>query len=705
MQEFVPETELERAYIQSTSWESHRLWRRARVSAEQEQWAFAAGLNVSRVLDCALNGRKSTLIRTLESINFVIGKLDEPQKVSLFKCLAHLVNTLLENDFVLENQYVSVILQLMLRLFFRAGELRGADIVAMMRLLHDIYGGPHWLAAFSFLACESGQPMAPTEILNDIMTDAQKVFFTDSPAAKDPKTADPPRFATGWRVMNEEEASRKKARKEEKEIGEAAWENDIPSCSKYGNPKDYSLPAEISASELSGASTYELLSLLHQDMVKTVGQYGFRSPETAKALIRLAHFSNQKNLVSVNQYLSDLTDILEDESVEVHEYDLRRLYAITGKVQGDEQLVSVAEQLQRIIFSRREKLLGYDMSMVLPLTRLIALWNATGRLAEGQAFCELILNGVSKEFSEHDIVVRQIKSVYERVSKLHSEKAVPQIESGPAERVVQATLNSDLYEEPEEFVSMLAIVAMDHFQNDRKEQAELVLQEALAYYFECTSDIARRVGEMLWLLVETDLRSLKGFREKLIELSIPKAFDDYLQRQFVKNFGRMLKLLNEAQGSEVISVASRVSLELVGMTGLKSGTSAPFWYRLLSQGSRDEVFDVARFQSELNDINTTNEGKPSGLSLSRANYLGDKLSEHFLSVGELVKAREIITDLLNIGTQTKVDVTKLLTRLARIHIAEDNICDAIAILYLAFSDLPSPYDQSDPDEQPLVLNL
>lgn len=45
----------------------------------------------------------------------------------------------------------------------------------------------------------------------------------------------------------------------------------------------------------------------------------------------------------------------------------------------------------------------------------------------------------------------------------------------------------------------------------------------------------------------------------------------------------------------------------------------------------------------------------------------------------------------------------LLTRLARVHIAEDNICDAIAILYLAFSDLPDPYDQSGPDEEPLVL--
>ena len=132
-EDFVPETELERAYIQSIGWESHRLWRRARGSTEQEQWAVAAGLNVSRILDCAQNNRASTLVRTLESINFIVGNLNEPQKVSLFKCLADLTHRLLELDFELESKYVTVVLQLMLRLFFRAGELRGADIVCMMR--------------------------------------------------------------------------------------------------------------------------------------------------------------------------------------------------------------------------------------------------------------------------------------------------------------------------------------------------------------------------------------------------------------------------------------------------------------------------------------------------------------------------------------------------------------------------------------------
>ncbi len=697
-EDFVPETELERAYIQSIGWESHRLWRRARGSTEQEQWAVAAGLNVSRILDCAQNNRASTLVRTLESINFIVGNLNEPQKVSLFKCLADLTHRLLELDFELESKYVTVVLQLMLRLFFRAGELRGADIVCMMRLLHDIYGGPHWLAAFSFLAAETGPPpTAPIDILSDNLTDAQKEFFSDPGVAKDPTTADPPTFKSGaGSIFNDMVEVN----------SQSAWLDSIPVSPKFRHSFESQLPDESSSKQNLEMGTFNTLALLHQEMVKAVGQYGFRSKETASALIRIAHFSGQQNLVSVNQYLFDLTEILEDESIEIQEYDLRRLYTLTGKVQGNTQFLPIAEQLQRIIFSRREKLLGYDMSMVLPLTRLITLWNATGRLAEGQAFCELILNGVSKEFSEHDIVVRQIKSVHERVTKMHSQKAVPQLPAGPVERVVEASLNSELYEEPEEFVSMLATVAMDHFQNDRKEQAQCVLQEALAYYLECESDIARRVGEMLWLLVETDLRTIKGFRDRLIELTIPKAFDKYLQRQFVKNFGRMLKLLNKAESAEAIEVASKASFKHDGMSRLKDKSDSSFWYQLLSHGSKDEVFDTQRFQRELEEIQlklSSSDEKPSELVLSRANYLADKLSDHYLAVGDTEEAREVITELLNIGNQNKVDVTKLLTRLARVHIAEDNICDAIAILYLAFSDLPSPYDQTGPDEQPLVL--
>lgn len=698
IEEFVPETELERAYVQSIGWESDRLWRRARLSAEQEHWAVAAGLNVSRILDCSQNERSSTLVRTLESINFIVGKLDESQKVSLFRCLADLTKRLLALDYDLESKYVTVILQLMLRLFFRAGELRGTDILCMMRLLHDVYGGPHWLAAFSFLAAESGPPAAPTDILSDSLTDAQKEFFSEPGAARDPRTANPPRlqFRKGGIFSDLLEANANKS----------AWDDNIPVSPKFRHSLESRLPDETPSKQNLEMGSYNTLALLHQEMVKAVGLYGFRSKETANALIRIAHFSGQQNLVSVSQYLFDLTEILEDESIEIQEYDLRRLYTLTGKVQGNTQFLPVAEQLQRIIFSRRQKLLGYDMSMVLPLTRLITLWNATGRLAEGQAFCELILNGVSKEFAEHDIVVRQIKSVHERVTKLHSQKSVPQLQLGPVERVVEASLDSELYEEPEEFVSMLAIVAMDHLQNDRKEQAQCVLQEALAYYLECGSDIARRVGEMMWLLVETDLRSIKGFRDRLIELTITKAFDKYLQRQFVRNFGRMLKLLNQKESAEAIEVASKVRFNHDVMPGLKDNDDKSFWYQLLSHGSKDDVFDMKRLQEELEEIQkrlSSSKDKPSDLLLSRANYLADKLSDHYLATGDTEKAREIVTELLNVGSQTKVDVTKLLTRLARIHIAEDNICDAIAILYLAFSDLPSPYDQSGPDEQPLVL--
>jgi hypothetical protein len=90
-EEFLPATELERAYIQSRGWESMRLWKRARLSLEREEWALAAGLSVSRILDCVLNKRKMTFVRTMESIGLIIGQLNEPQKFSLFKCLAHLV--------------------------------------------------------------------------------------------------------------------------------------------------------------------------------------------------------------------------------------------------------------------------------------------------------------------------------------------------------------------------------------------------------------------------------------------------------------------------------------------------------------------------------------------------------------------------------------------------------------------------------------
>lgn len=331
-EDFVPQTELERAYIQSTGLDPRRLYDRAWQSKNRGDFAMAVGQSAALVSKSVLKNREDWLIAALELLNFGIEKLTEHQKFSLFKCCAHVVRTLFDDGFELTDKYVSVIMHLMLRLFFCAGELRGVQIVCMMRLLHGIYGGPHWLSAFSFLASESGHPTAPIGMLDASMTDAQREFFGNSPLSMD---------------------SKKRLTREN------YWRNKVkPPAAQptlgAGSPNEVSVGSrKLPRNEIKTKSAQ--LDDFHEDLVAIIEKHGFRSPQTVQALVRLAEFADDEKLVPVDQYLSDLAGIIEDDSVDISQFDLRRIYLVSGRVQSEKHLLPVAEKLQRLVFSRREK--------------------------------------------------------------------------------------------------------------------------------------------------------------------------------------------------------------------------------------------------------------------------------------------------------------------------------------------------------------
>ncbi len=491
------------------------------------------------------------------------------------------------------------------------------------------------------------------------------------------------------------------------------------------------------------------------------------SIQATNALVKRADLALAEKREALKDYILDLTNRVNDESQKLSEYELRRIYGISCKIQKVSEFAEVAEELQRKIFELRERALGYDMSMAVSLYRLISLWQVTGRLKDGESFCNELLKRVSTKLDEHDIVLRQIESAARRVEDLSqvyrtlSDKSQQEAEQ-PAAKAIPSVVS---YEEFDEFVSMLSVVALDHFHFGRYDEAERVLAELCAYYFECSSDIARRVGEMLWLLLETDLCSLKSFCLKLVELSFQKAFDTYLRRRAEHHLKRLVHLqADDFFLSDTFEMALRTVFEkesgatdLEGLSltmsdlrhvkrlptnlddiagadfDLENENSDPdlqnvFVLNALAEQKRwdDVVVLLDKITRSGNQIKVRALIKFSKRALDERQYeLAEKglrlagplasrlylaaiceLAEQFAAVyrklDDLKGAARVLNIVLEMPVLSREERNRFLLRLANVHVAANRIFDAVAVTHMAYSGIPEPYDD-EPESEPRVL--
>lgn len=471
---------------------------------------------------------------------------------------------------------------------------------------------------------------------------------------------------------------------------------------------------------------------LNAQLSEATTKYGIKSDQATHALISLACFVGKTKIFGANIYVYELIGILDNVEIFVSPYDLRRIYYLSRDLLHDPKDIELSQKLQEQIFSRRIAEFGRDMGMAVPFTRLVGMWNATNRLKEGAEFCDALVDWARKSLPKDDLICRQIESAAKFVNNLRSELSRPEqfgtsdrtdiatVESAlegvfpgcgelklaAAERAVQVGASDD-WKETDEFIAMLSLVALDSLNSKRFEQTDFVLQELLSFFAECEGEDSRRVGEMLWALMETPLRERKAFREELIKLSMRAAVDKNRRARFYYHVRRLVMLQVEK-----VKVDATLSFIAKDCSSISPSTAKLLHEQLLHFAVKDRK-QYVKLNSTMMDLDSAEKefskvlSKDKPLSKGRlqfANELGEQLWERFIHDQLPDRAIEIIRELLAQANQSRESVTLLLTRLAYAQVVAGNIFEATAVLYLAFN-IPDADDFIDPESEPPVAEI
>lgn len=785
MSEFIPESDMERLFVQTMEWPVGRLWRRAMHSAGRGQWAHAAAYTLSLALAYAENLPASNAsIETVDSLESLLPSLNPDQRYSLFKITCVAIEKLRSHDFDFRSGVVRALRQILHSIFFSRGKVRAAH-VDMMRQLNELYGGDHWCVEFF------QQTPTPIEDLTGTLPD----LILEETAGVLPSSSRQQQLHN-WRdrtgahlpslqhlqsayiesvgivirnvlIDHEAQATSLVLRYDSKpnavrivtvapklpgaaagflpdDIVVSVNSVDVDSIDAMLFEMKKFVPGEVVTFQVlrvaelltirvrvqgtAGASghifprermTFRTRLTKYQDeLIDATTKYGIKSPEATHALIKLADLTHAHNAVAQNVYLMELVGILSDESVKVSQYYLRKVYYLTGRLKTDPEYARIANELQQTVFVRRAREIGHDMGMTLPLARLIHYWYRSKRLTDGERLCDELLNWAKKNSTSEDVTYRQIKSALAKIQELKSSETEELKSSGIEElknseteeqKISEMTLSADAgldresWQEVDEFISMLATVALDYQCHGDDAKAELVMNEAIAYYRDSDSEVARRIGEMLWLLMETDLREYRSFRENLIAATIAGAFDQHLK---LRLFAHLKRLLGMIQKKEAASELLEFVLQQDDRTNTSLGQV--MYQRLKHDSLRDQTQYLRRDSSPVAVMAAEEEFRQlieqpqlSKVKLITANDLGEQLADHYRWNGEFKRAVEVLKALLAQPAQSKAQVMKLLTRLGQVHVASENICEATAMLYMAFN-IPDSED-FDPASEPLIL--
>jgi hypothetical protein len=114
--------------------------------------------------------------------------------------------------------------------------------------------------------------------------------------------------------------------------------------------------------------------------------YGFHSTEVSTALVKLIDLHiEKKEQVSIFSLSDELTMLCGEQSIKLSTYQVRAVYAVSSQVSDQAGFLQLIEELERAIFLRRSRLVGFDATSGGALMRLAFLWHASGRLEQGSA--------------------------------------------------------------------------------------------------------------------------------------------------------------------------------------------------------------------------------------------------------------------------------------------------------------------------------
>lgn len=578
-EDFVPSTEMERAYVQARTWPADRAWKRAYTQVAERKLALGTGMYLCLLDYYARRDGIKELFETSEWILMRMESLRPEERLSVCKIVCSIVKSLKEDEFDVKEARLKLILRIPLAVIL--------DAVAEHRLSCALTA----LLEFSRVFEESVTLKQCSEIEGDFLGVAlaidrairagnvrDKVRATElkSRGDYDRERLEAINMADVIRDKLEREA---KARAEVREFeddlkeklaqqpelwsmkSESAGDADnvisepaMPSMPNLGLP--LLPPGELSTLKVEDKrpthdvgqnapgrvqTSVDKLNKAESDLETKVALFGPRSSQVAQSLADLIDVKTENfPTLSIDAQMEQLKDIALDEGVKLSPYLMRKILSTIGSTDERQHLLSVMAIIEKSILIRREENVGLDVSLGISLWRLICLWKATNMLVEGHAYCDLLLQRLMRTRDVSDPVVRQVASAMVFLSR-----QIKVVEKSCFESSETTSLKQ--IDELAEFAAMLTVIALDDYLAGRLESVRLVLNELLCFYSDNVGDSSRRVGEMLWLAQETSLSKMRFCTLSLIQQSQKAAKDKYLQWKLGVHMKRILEKTNDIE--------------------------------------------------------------------------------------------------------------------------------------------------------------
>jgi len=137
--DFIPETDLERAFAQASGWEVDRLWKEADRSGDKKDWNRFYGQAFCLVYFCAAEGKTQHLNTTTMAMVDSLDLLTSSQQLNSFKVCSYVINRLLDQNLRLECIEITLLLRILFALLRKPG-WNNTELVVMATALTTIFG-------------------------------------------------------------------------------------------------------------------------------------------------------------------------------------------------------------------------------------------------------------------------------------------------------------------------------------------------------------------------------------------------------------------------------------------------------------------------------------------------------------------------------------------------------------------------------------